>query len=507
MDQPAERPGPKTRLALASLGAAAILGVAGDLLLRPAPIGVNVALAVVLLVAAALALPRRWGVRLAGGGRWLLPAALACAAAFAWRDSPTLRGLNALALLGLLALALVRLRAGRVRVAGVVEYGLVGVQAGLGAFLGTLFLALEDVQWRELPRDGRWYAPARAIGRGLLLVAPLLLVFGGLFVAADAVFAGLISNLFRLDLADLFGHLVIISFLGWVIAGMLRVAFFDPDWGVRIGGPPRGLALGAIEVGIVLGALNLLFLAFVAVQVRYLFGGEALVLVSPTLTYAEYARRGFFELTTVSALVLPLLLGAHWGLRPGDRAAARSFGPLAATLVALLFAVMASALRRMRLYQETYGQTELRVYTTAFMLWLAVVFVWFLATVLRGRREHFAFGALASAVAALLILNALNPDALIVRANASLAADPGGLRGFDARYGTSLSGDAVPALLVALPDLDRDRQAQIARKLLRDWSAPPARDWRTWNHGRWAAWDAMEADRARLEGWAAQATR
>ena len=32
-------------------------------------------------------------------------------------------------------------------------------------------------------------------------------------------------------------------------------------------------------------------------------------------TYAEYARRGFFELVAVAALVLPLLLCAHWLVR------------------------------------------------------------------------------------------------------------------------------------------------------------------------------------------------
>lgn len=110
----------------------------------------------------------------------------------------------------------------------------------------------------------------------------------------DAVFAGLITRVFHLDVAALFGHLAPICFFGWVVAGLLRVTFFARDWGVRVGAPPGGLALGPIEVGVVLGLLNLLFLAFVVVQVRYLFGGEALVLVSSTLTYAEYARRGFF---------------------------------------------------------------------------------------------------------------------------------------------------------------------------------------------------------------------
>src|SRR5205085_5750237 len=139
--------------------------------------------------------------------------------------------------------------------------------------------------------------------------------------------------------------------------------------------------------------LDALFLCFVCVQVRYLFGGATWVAQVAGLTYAEYARRGFFELVWATALVLPLLLALHWLLRTDDRAAQRIFRALAAAQLVLLFVVIASALTRMRLYQREYGLTELRLYTTAFMGWLALVFVWFAATVLRGARERFACGA------------------------------------------------------------------------------------------------------------------
>jgi hypothetical protein len=208
-----------------------------------------------------------------------------------------------------------------------------------------------------------------------------------------------------------------------------------------------------LKLGIVLGMLNALFLAFVLVQFRYLFGGAPVIEASPDLTYAQYARRGFFELVAVAALVLPLLLTADWLLRasPGQR---RAFRLLEATLILLLFVVMASAVQRMRLYTEEFGLTELRIYTTTFMGWLAIVFVWFLATVLRGRRERFTFGALVAAFAALAILNVANPDALIVRTNMQRAA--AGLR-FDAHYLRQLSADGIPTLVELLPTLPEQR--------------------------------------------------
>src|SRR5690606_6932676 len=56
---------------------------------------------------------------------------------------------------------------------------------------------------------------------------------------------------------------------------------------------PNLFTLGAIEVSIVLGLINLLFLSFVIVQVPYLFGGFELVQNTPDFKLAEYARRGF----------------------------------------------------------------------------------------------------------------------------------------------------------------------------------------------------------------------
>ena len=88
-------------------------------------------------------------------------------------------------------------------------------------------------------------------------------------------------------------------------------------------------SLGIIELGVPLGLLNLLFLSFVLVQVRYFFGGAASVALTPGLTYSEYARRGFFELVAVSALVLPLLLLTHWVLVKNDANAERIFRWLA----------------------------------------------------------------------------------------------------------------------------------------------------------------------------------
>ena len=49
---------------------------------------------------------------------------------------------------------------------------------------------------------------------------------------------------------------------------------------------------------------------------------------------------------------------------------------------------------RVRLYVAAYGLSEIRLFGTAGMIYLALLFAWFAATVLRGRRAWFASGGL-----------------------------------------------------------------------------------------------------------------
>lgn len=261
--------------------------------------------------------------------------------------------------------------------------------------------------------------------------------------------------------------------------GLLRIALIGGEL-LSPDGRPGFLYLGIVELGITLGFLNLLFLSFVVVQVRYLFGGVEGFLTSAGLTYAEYARRGFFELVAVTALVLPLLLLAHWLLRHDKPAHEKVLRLLSGSLVALLFVVMASALQRMRLYTQEFGLTELRLYTTAFMLWIAAVLIILLFTVLRRYRRYFAFGALVTGFLAIASLNIINPDALIGRTNvARLHAG----EEFDAAYLASLSADAVPSLLASLPEMSEADRSVVQSELDGRWSSPEA-DWRTYNVSR-----------------------
>ena len=103
------------------------------------------------------------------------------------------------------------------------------------------------------------------------------------------------------------------------------------------------------------------------------------------------------------------------------------------------------------------------------LIWIGAMLFWLAATVLRGRRDSFAIGTLASGLATVALLFVVDPDAVVARANVARMASADAPVQFDVAYATSLGADAVPVLIDALPALPPDVQCPLARRMLRRW--------------------------------------
>ena len=96
-------------------------------------------------------------------------------------------------------------------------------------------------------------------------------------------------------------------------------------------------------------------------------------------------------------------------------------------------------------------------------------------------------------------LHVLNPDALIARVNVARALEG---RRFDAWYAGSLSADAVPTLVTALPSLKQQGRCMLSARILDRWSLGEASDWRTWNYARSRALEAVQQNGTQLRAMA-----
>lgn len=486
-----------THRGLGILGLAALLGVLGDALLRATPWGVNLPLWMGVAAAAGWALvPSRPNGRTPITGWPLLPV-MFFALCFAWRDSSFLQFWNGVAILSAISLPALQMHGVRLRLARITDYAMGLAASGVNAAVGALMLTLDDVHWRAMSRHGR---QAGAAAVGVALAVPVLLVFGGLLMSADPGFERIVQSLVDWAFSTIASHVLLAGFIAWTSAGYLRTLATAKDPVLKFGSTtlakaPQKPALGILELGIPLGALSLTFLVFVGLQARYLFGGEAVILETAGLTYAEYARGGFFELVTVATLLLPVLLGTEWLLDQSNQRNVTRFRTLSATLLVLIGLIMLSAVQRMRLYIDAYGLTQDRFYAMAFMIWIGVVLALFGATVLRGMRYRFAFGAVTTGFATLAVLNIMNPDAVIARTNLARAEAGAEL---DLEYAARLHADAIPELITRGPALLREDQCDVFWRAIDRWTPREAADWRSWNLGRSRARRAVRrADSAR----------
>lgn len=480
------------------LSVALVLGVVADITLRRTPWGLNIPI-FVASVAAAFIFFRKRTSTLKSSTIALCVALLFFAAMFTWRDAEQLLVLDWFAMLTIFAVLSLSAIKIEVTAAGVLHFIVGFVWSGLSSVFGPAVLLVGDIDWDSGEKPG-WKRIALAILRGVAFASPLLLIFGALFVAADAAFEGAVDRVLNLPGIDTaIEHSFFIIFFSWIGAGYLRgsnAGYFPARPGTAsesiaddsvvgavkssIGSArsrfnwmkidnsflPRPLTLGAIEIGVVLGLIDALFLVFVIFQLPYLFGGFEFVQSTPDFKLSDYARRGFGELVAVAFIVLPVLLASHWLLRRDAPKAEKIFRVFAGIQIVLLFVIMSSAMQRLMLLTGNlgYGWTTTRFYPMVFMFWLAVVFVWFVLTVLRGRREKFAWAAMWSAFVFLGALHFVNPDKFIVESNIRLMKEG---RDFDGIYNSRLSDDAIPSLVNALPLMNQDQRCWVQWTLTR----------------------------------------
>jgi hypothetical protein len=465
------------------------VGVAGDSLLRVTPWGLNLVVWVLLTAVLVLGLFGRERQRMSRAQAVWFGVAVLFGLLFGWRDSYSLGPLNAMAMLGASGLAFWLAGRGRVNAGGMVLTGLRlagGIALPLiGAFQVVGKWIVRSTTVSRLIDAGMWTKAFR-FAIGLIITIPVFIVFTALFASADTVFKDLVKMLTDFDLSDVIAHLFFIALFTWLAAGIF-FWLWPREAKEESMEPVSPHLLGNIETGVLLTALNGLFLVFIVIQVKYLFGGDALVQSTAKLTYAEYFRSGFFELLTVAALVLPLLLCCDWAWKEGEGKG--RFRQLATCLLVQLGVVMLSAFKRLALYLEAYGLTEQRLYAAAVLCWLGFAAVWLGLTVLRDRRPAYAPGIVAAAFVMIFALNVINPDAMIVKHQ--LSRKEAG-KSWDLKYLLSLSADAAPVLTENLDIFDAYEKNRILGQVVHHWTQGTY-DWRTSNWSQWEA--AMWRDR------------
>ncbi len=283
--------------------------------------------------------------------------------------------------------------------------------------------------------------------RTVLITLVVLLFFTAILSSADPVFDRVVS-----EVRDQALGRTIASALLFGLLGVSLTLVVSKQWEEKV---PRLTAFKSTELLVPAIALAALFGLFLAIQARYLFGGQE-AFQALDVTYSDYVRRGFVELLIASffgVIVTYVIILKQHALEDMRQKTLLKWAS-GALLVELLL-LLASAAKRDILYVEAYGITRVRVIGGLFLLWLAGVILLVLALnyAKRVREGHVLLGTVALSVLVLAVLNIANIDLLIAR------SAPPKSQARDLFYAGNLSVDVAPEWEVLVLDAEQEYEA------------------------------------------------
>ena len=277
---------------------------------------------------------------------------------------------------------------------------------------------------------------------GVVISLPVLAVVLRLLMTADSQFAlmvGGIPDLFRVVDAEGIMRLVVVLICMGAFFGLMQVLFKKQlevmqhqDWQISV-------KLDTVISVTVLVLINLVYILFTIVQFRYFFSGN----LQGDYTYAEYARKGFFELLFVTLINLSITIVV---LSFGDsgKNGIRKLRQVLLTILVLSSGVMlSSAFLRLSMYEDAYGFTFTRVLVHSFMIFLVVIFTYTLVKIWVDKLSLFHFYFI-TALIYYTTINVIDLDRFVVKENITRYEETGKI---DANYLSSLSATGVLGLI------------------------------------------------------------
>ncbi len=327
--------------------------------------------------------------------------------------------------------------------------------------------------------------------RAAALTVPVVIVFALLLSVADPTFARWRDTIEEvLTNWDFLPRTVFfIVMLGFSL-GVYGFAAHAPDSESPALSEPRRF-LGSAERLILTASVAGLLWLFLALQLSYLFGNLPEVPGSG-VTFADYARRGFGEMTIVAvATALLIILTERFGIRDERFSITRI---VTFALIAAVLLVLVSAFNRVLLYEEAYGYTTARLYAKFFMILIAAALIALTIEVAGELDSGRLFRRIAAgAFAVMIAITWWNHEAWIAEKNIGRYAQTGKL---DASYLVrDLSPDAVPTIVRLLPTLPEPARGELHQLLVRRYTPKhrlfSASHWFEWNRARSEARDAL----------------
>lgn len=307
----------------------------------------------------------------------------------------------------------------------------IGYNAKFIAFIGKHVVRSKDPEKVDV-----W----KKILIGVAISIPFLFIVLNLLISADRQFEKLMNqlpNLLSLN-GEHIARFVVILLYTFGFFGFMQVLFYrnvkanDPK-------PIKLPKMDGIIALTVLLLLDFVYVVFVAIQFKYFFSGT----LDGDFTYAEYARRGFFELLFVTLINLTVTTGVISFSKHVQGTLKQIIRFALSILVLSSGVLLISAFMRMLMYEDAYGFTFTRVLVHSFMIFLMVIFAYTLVKIWLEKLSLFHFYFIAALIY-YVGMNAVNLDQIVVDRNLARYEATGKI---DIHYLNSLSSTGVLGLI------------------------------------------------------------
>lgn len=304
----------------------------------------------------------------------------------------------------------------------------------------------------------------KAVGKafvGLLCAVPVLIIVVPLLISSDDAFQGLMLNIFgdtlTILLKAIFGVLISVFIISYGFS--LKTGRVDRAKQGRIS------TIENVYIISFLSAISVCYLLYLFSQLAYFFSAFKGFLPDEATTYAEYARKGFFEMCVISVINLEIVFLALLVSKKQKGKASHGVKAMITFIAVFTLIIIATAISKMVLYIDAYGMTVLRLTTSAFMLFLSVVFI---SVILRiyNTKINVIKTALIGAGCIVLVLGVFNVNAVCAKYNYE-SYITGKLDSIDVSELYYLGDEGIPYIVKLASSLNED-VAQSAQRYLED---------------------------------------
>lgn len=309
-------------------------------------------------------------------------------------------------------------------------------------------------------KDAKGNTLQRSIIIGLLASIPLLFVILALLASADMVFNHYIENIVKIfsisNLADTLFHIAITFIVSLYTFGFL--------WSFKYENPtiekdPKFKKSGSwepITLITIIFVLCSVYLLFSIVQFSYLYGNGSAKLPMG-FSYAEYARKGFFQLIVVTLINFILLILSIRFSKKGSAAITRAANLSYSLLIGFTYNMLFSAYYKLNLYEKAFGYTRLRISVEAFMILLGLLLTIVLVGIWKQKFPVLQSCFIVS-ITLYVLFNYINIDKIIAKNNIVRYQQT---QQIDVYYLQTLSYDASEELIQLLNIGDAKIKAEI----------------------------------------------